>query len=160
MTIKKIENGELAISRKFALRLAWATGTKFEDILANKLDAESLLDGLTLEDLAGHDKRARSTTDEELYIFVRNVAYKAEQTFRAVRDCAPRKFYAIDAALYTAIDAVNEEFGVEPFIEKIKAEMAEEYAKAPTDWYRIPVPKKKKRESRGPRMKTASLSHA
>jgi transcriptional regulator with XRE-family HTH domain len=139
MTIRKIENGSLAISRKFALRLSWATGTKFEDIMANKLDAVSRLAGVTVEDLRMHDEHARNTTDEELDVFVRNVAYQAEQTFRAVRDYAPRKFYAIDAAIRTAIDAVNEEFEVESFIEKVKAEMAEEFAKNPTDWKRVPI---------------------
>jgi len=120
-TIKRIEGGTLAPSRRVAIRLFWATGVHYEDILANKPGRPQTYRGpLEHSDLTRRDEAARNLTDAQFDTILDNAYYDDELTLEACREQAPERLDALEAARMLAHEDLRKEFGLERAVEKVR----------------------------------------
>jgi DNA-binding XRE family transcriptional regulator len=121
ITINRIENGSLKISRRLALRLSWSTGVKYQDIVTNAPGRPQTWHGeLRGDRLDELDQKARNLSAEQLGTIIDDVKYRAELILKAVLADAPRKLWSLDAAIQTAFDGLEEEFGLRRSVKRAR----------------------------------------
>jgi DNA-binding XRE family transcriptional regulator len=123
ISISRVENGSLKISRKLALRLTWETGVPYRDIMNNKVGPpQTQRDGeLDLTKISNMDIHARRLTFEQIQkSLVDNATYRAELLYRAAHATAPRKIWSLDAAIMIAFEELAEEFGLTNEVAKLE----------------------------------------
>jgi transcriptional regulator with XRE-family HTH domain len=121
ITINRIENGSLKISRRLALRLSWSTGVNYQDLLTNAPGRPQTWHGeLSSDRLEQLDQKARNLSAEQLATMIDDVAYHAELMFKAVLANAPRKLWSLDAAIGAAFDQLEQEFGLTRSVKRVR----------------------------------------
>jgi DNA-binding XRE family transcriptional regulator len=121
VTINRIENDSLKISRKLALRLSTLTGVLMQDILTNAAGPlrpwYGDFSGGNLDRL---DQMARSLGPRQLKTLIGNATYRAELILMAALENAPRQLWSLDAAIEAAFDELEEEFGLRESVKKLR----------------------------------------
>jgi transcriptional regulator with XRE-family HTH domain len=121
-TVKRLETGSLQMTSRIALRVFWATGVSYQDVLANKPGVPQTRFGpLDKNHLARLDERARRVTDKERDTIRDDHAYEIELLLKACLLKAPRKLWALDAAIMTALKALAIEFELVDALEQVRA---------------------------------------
>jgi DNA-binding XRE family transcriptional regulator len=127
-TIRRVENGSLPPSRKLAIRLFWATGVSFEDILSNRPGRpRSWPLGEPLERDAPKrlEDRARALSETEVETMIDNVRYYGELTLLACKEIAPEKIWALDAAILLKFEELQAEFNLGSAIKRQKEKLSD-----------------------------------
>ena len=120
-TLNRVENGSLKISRRLALRLCWATGVPYADIVSNKEGPPQTLRGpLSPETLVRMDQEVRELKPQDLKMLATNVAWLAESLFRAAFEDAPAKLWSLDAAIQAELAELETEFGLAGSVKRIR----------------------------------------
>jgi DNA-binding XRE family transcriptional regulator len=121
ITVNRIENGSLKISRRLALRLSWSTGVKYLDIMANAPGRPQTRHGVFSRDqLDEFDQKARNLTAKEFDSLIDNATYRATLILKAALADAPRKFWSLDAAIEASFDDLEKEFGLTASVKRIR----------------------------------------
>src|SRR5258708_18067774 len=125
ISISRVENGSLKISRKLALKLSFETGVSYRDIMTNKGGVPQTQIGLEKMDLdpskiSEMDARARELTFEEIQkTLVDNATFRAELLYRAAQAAAPRKIWPLNAAITLAFEELAKEFELTDAVVKL-----------------------------------------
>jgi DNA-binding XRE family transcriptional regulator len=132
ITINQIENGMLRISRRLALSLSWLTGVPYRDILENRSGTLQTWYGqpsaARIEQL---DQMARELAPRQLKTLIANAAYRAELILRTAAERAPRKLWALDAAIEATFEDLEKEFGLQENVERLRRAPAPFVIQAP-----------------------------
>jgi hypothetical protein len=117
-----VETASLQMTNRIALRVFWATGVDYQDVLANKAGVPQTRFGpLDKRHLIKLDERARQVTDKERDGIRDAHAYEIELVLRGCLATAPRKFWALDAAIMAALKELKIEFELAEAVEQIRA---------------------------------------
>jgi DNA-binding XRE family transcriptional regulator len=123
ITINRIENGQLKVSKRIALRAYWLTGVSHRDILENKAGIPQTREGaLTRESIQWLARQAKELTFDQVATLIDNHTYRLELLFDATHEFKPQKFWALDAAISEALNSVAEEFELQGYVARIKQE--------------------------------------
>jgi transcriptional regulator with XRE-family HTH domain len=121
-TLNRIENGTLQVSKRVALRIFWATGVPWKDIVDNQPGRpRTRLGVLDKSHLQRLDDTARDLSDKDRDTMRNNHADVIDDLFNACLKDAPRKFWALDAAIMAALDEIKDEFALAGAVDEIHA---------------------------------------
>jgi DNA-binding XRE family transcriptional regulator len=122
VTINRIENGSLKISRKLALRLSALTGVQYGDIKENEPGPLRTWHGqLSSGRLDQLDQMARELAPRQLKTLIGNATYRAELILTAaLQQDAARKFWTLDAAIEAMFDELEHEFGLQRLVRQLR----------------------------------------
>jgi transcriptional regulator with XRE-family HTH domain len=127
ITISRIENGSLKISRKLALRISWSTGVVYRDIIKNVSGPLQTWDGseLTRSRSWELEQKACKLSDKDLELTLASITKRVDLLLRKAIGSAPKKFYSLNAAIVDALASLEKEFGLDK-AKVIRPKMTEE----------------------------------
>jgi transcriptional regulator with XRE-family HTH domain len=121
ITINRIENGQLKVSKRIALRAYSLTGVSYQDILENKAGIPETREGaLTRESIQRLARQAKELTFDQVATVIDNHTYHLELLFDATHEFKPQKIWALDAAISEALNSVAEEFELQGYVARVK----------------------------------------
>jgi transcriptional regulator with XRE-family HTH domain len=151
--INRYENGTLRVGRTVALRLSWATGVPYQDILANRPGPPWTKSGPLSPEILQHlDEQARNRSDKDLEKQAENYQYRGELLLKAAREYAPRKLWTVDAAIEAAFDELEKEFELTDAVKEIRGQ---EHDPNLVKWAEknLPVPQEVRQEAQAGKRK-------
>lgn len=142
ITVNKIENGSLAISKRLALRIEGLTDVPFEHILANRRGKPRNRIGELLQknDPQKSLYAVQSLDGDQLESFVESHVFQVKLLVETCWECNPEKFSSLNVVLRDAIQTIGEEFGLAKELKERK----------PVYIYRDPKAESPKRPQRRP----------
>jgi DNA-binding XRE family transcriptional regulator len=121
ITVNRIENDSLKVSKKLALRISWVTGVSTEDILKNKPGHPQTPSGpLTKDKIKELEVMSQRATEEQQRYLAQFAAEHVAFLVQACLDDSPRKLWSLQAAIKSAVEEIAEDFGLTKAFKKAK----------------------------------------
>jgi len=121
ITVNRIENHSLKISKRLAWRICWTTGVYQQDILNNKPGQPQTPSGpLTKDSLGRMEEISQNMTEEQQRYLVEFATEHVAFLVKACFNDSPRKLWSLQSAVKSAVEEIAEDFGLTKAFKKAR----------------------------------------